>query len=234
MTTASTGRPAVIMIVEGRVPPGGRDALEQFSADAEDYFAEQGSSSARLQWDDADPERFRAVFEYPSEDAFELYDVRTRTDARFMALRSRFVSHLAGAPLVSGWRETARQYCADLVRAYWGLLDAREWTGLRAILADDVVFEWPAFNERVLGADAVIAAGQHTPKEWVVRVGSVLACGEKAASHVTIVLEDGQEIVLSTFWEVRHQRIVRATEFWSAVGRDSRPGWRSAWSMPMG
>lgn len=232
-THIGSARPAVIMIVEGRVPPDGREALEEFYGVAEPYFQDHGTTNVRLQWEDDDPRRFRAIFEYESEESFEEDDVRTRVDPQFMALRSRFLAHLDGIPVVSVWRETAKQYCADLVRAYWGLLDAREWIGLRAILADGVVFEWPAFNERVVGADAVVAAGQHAPQDWVVRVISVLACGEKAASQVSLQLEDGQEIILSTFWEVRHQRIARATEYWSTVGRDPRPGWRRAWSRPM-
>lgn len=229
----SAARPAVIMIVEGRVPPGGRPGLEDFAAVAEEYFADHVAAAGRLQWDDEAPQRFRAVLEYESEEAFEQDDLRTRTDAEFMELRSRFLAQLDGAPVVSVWRETARQFCADLVRAYWTLSEAREWAGLRAILADDVVFEWPAFNERVEGADAVIAASGHAPQGWIARVGGILACGERAASTVTIALEDGQEIALSTFWEVRRQRIVRATEFWSTVGRDPRPGWRTAWSRPI-
>lgn len=232
-TSAGAVRPAVIMMLEGRVSLGGQHALEAFHGDADDYIQAHVARSCHLQWDDADPLRFRATFEYDSEGAFEALDVRSRVDPQFSVLRSRFLAHLERTPVVSIWRETAQQYCGDLVRAYWGLLDAKEWIGLREILADDVVMEWPAFNERVVGADAVVEAGKHAPKDWVVRVECVLACGEKVATEVIIALEDGEEIALATFWDVCRERIQHATEYWSVVGRDPRPGWRRAWSTPI-
>jgi len=226
-------RPAVIMMVEGRVPLGGQEALERFYAEVERYFHDLKSMVMRLQWDSDDPHRFRALFEYETERDFETDDIRSRVDPATMALRSRLESLLEGLPEVSIWRESSRQFSADLVRAYWGLVDAREWEALRAIIADDIVMEWPAFNERIIGADNVIAANAAAPEHWVAKVNWVVASGDHVASSVEVLLGTGMKYVLGTYWTVRHQRILRATEHWCPYGVSEAPAWRRKFAEPM-
>src|SRR5660398_216866 len=109
-TSAGAVRPAVIMMLEGRVSLGGQHALEAFHGDADDYIQAHVARSCHLQRDDAAPPRFRATFEYDSEGAFEALDVRPRVDPQFSVLRSRFRAPLERTPVVSIWRETAQQY----------------------------------------------------------------------------------------------------------------------------
>jgi hypothetical protein len=55
------------------------------------------------------------------------------------------------------------------VRALWNFIEARDWPGARALLADDLIVELPATGERFTSADAfvrrrgsaVLASGPH-------------------------------------------------------------------------
>lgn len=225
--------PAVIMMVEGRVPLGGQAALERVYADAEAHLHERGGTVVRLQWDDEDPHRFRAMLEYETDRDFEAGDIRTRQEPEFVRLRDRLESVVEGLPVVTVWRESSRQLRADLVRAYRGLVDAREWTGLRAILADDVVMEWPAFNERIVGVENVIAANRAAPENWLAQVNWVISSGDQVASSVEVVLGTGTRYVLGTLWTVRRRRIQHATEHWCPYGVSAAPAWRRRFAEPI-
>lgn len=230
MGTATTGtrigHPAVLMIIEGRVPDGGKAALEAFYAGAHALFDSRRSMLMRLQWNSEDGRQFRVVFEYATERDFELEDIRARTDPKVVEYWSRLGNLVERQPAVTIWRETSRQFSEDLVRAYWDLVDAREWDALHAIVAPDVVLEWPASNERLVGADNLVAANRDTPDGWTVTVRSIVAGGEQVASDVEQRLDNGEIFRVVTIWTVRHQRIVSGTEFWTAIGQTHTPPWR--------
>jgi ketosteroid isomerase-like protein len=239
MNTEATGtsgilHPAVIMIIEGRVPPGGREALEAFFAQAPALVAAHRTMLMRLQWNADDDRRFRAVFEYATERDFEPEDFRSGADRDVIDFKSHLDSLVEGQPVVTIWRETSRQLSEDLVRAYWDLVDAREWDALDGILAPDVVMEWPAANERLVGAKNLIAANRDDPDGWTIAVRSIIAAGEHVASDVEQILDDGGSYRVVTLWTVRQRRIVSGTEFRTAVGKATPPPWRQRYSTILG
>ena len=115
---------------------------------------------------------------------------------------------------------------ADVVRAYWDRIEARDWEGARALLADDVVVEWPASKERMVGAANVVAVNAEYPEGWSIRVLRVLADGAEVASEVEVPHGDDLHRAAS-FWTVEEGRIVRGREYWTAVGADPSPAWRA-------
>jgi len=222
--------PAVILIIEGRVPPSGRADLEAFYAETHALVNVHRSMLMRLQWNTDDDRRFRAVFEYATERDFEPEDIRSRTDHDVIDYRSRLDSLVEGQPEITIWRETSRQFSEDLVRAYGDLVDAREWEAVGAVLAPDVVMEWPAANERLVGAGNLTAAHRDDPDDRTITVRSIVAAGEQVASDVEEILDNGESFRVLTFWTVRHHRIVSGTEFRTAVGQTSPPPSRQRYS----
>jgi hypothetical protein len=79
----------------------------------------------------------------------------------------------------------------DTVLALWNLFEARDWPGARALLADDVVVEWPATGERFTSADAFVAVNATYPEGWTIQVQRVVCGGASTA------LSGGADLVIS-------------------------------------
>lgn len=95
--------PAVVLVLEGRVPVGGRAALEEFLAEASRYYEEPGGIRVRLHWDRSDACRFREIIEYESVQGFEADDERTRSDNRMREYLARWRRLLDGDSSVTVW-----------------------------------------------------------------------------------------------------------------------------------
>lgn len=226
--------PAVLLMVDARALPGKKEELLEFLEEGPRHFRGASGMSIRLHWDEQDPCRFRAVFEYATEAEFERHDIRSRVDEGFLDYSSRLTGLLAGPPDVSVWRESSRQIADDLVRAYWGLVDAREWHGLRAILSEDITMEWPAFNERIVGVDNVIAVNVAAPENWVATVLWVVASGSDVSSATEVQLPNGSHWVLTTLWRIEGHRIRHASEYWCpCTASTEAPTWRRPFSEPI-
>jgi ketosteroid isomerase-like protein len=70
-------------------------------------------------------------------------------------------------------RRTASEYVDRLER--------RDWTGLTALLAEDVVYEMPQSRERIRGRPAFLRFNIEYPGDWHLRVRRVVADGRLAA-----------------------------------------------------
>ena len=104
----------------------------------------------------------------------------------------------------------------EIVRAYWELMQARDWAGLRRVLAPDVVVEWTASNEQFVGPDAVIGVNRAYPEGWSVRVP----------------MDDVGVFRVAAFAQVRGGLLVSSVEYWIGVGDDDPPAWRARYSRP--
>ncbi len=93
--------------------------------------------------------------------------------------------------------------------------------------------EWPAFNERIVGAENVIAANMSAPENWVAKVNWVVASGDHAASSVEVLLTTGTRWVLGTYWTIIDRQIVAATEHWCPFGVAEPPAWRRRFAEPI-
>lgn len=97
-------RPAVTLVLEGRVPEGGQRPLEAFLAEAVPYYEAPTGIAVRLEWQREDPTRFRETVDYATEEAFEVDDERTRADPRMRDLLARWRALLREGPTVTTWR----------------------------------------------------------------------------------------------------------------------------------
>ncbi|MFG1736794.1 nuclear transport factor 2 family protein [Micromonospora chalcea] len=120
-----------------------------------------------------------------------------------------------------------------VVRALWDRMQARDWTGVGELLADDVVVEWPASAERIVGRENYVKVNAEYPEGWSIRVLRVVASGDTVVSEVEVPHEGMGVHRVASFWTVRDGRIVDGREYWTALGQDPSPQWRSAWVQPM-
>jgi ketosteroid isomerase-like protein len=114
----------------------------------------------------------------------------------------------------------------DVVRAYWGRIEARDWDAVGALLAEDVEVEWPHTLERFRGRDDVVGVNREYPEGWRIEVLRVLGAGDVVVSEVRVPFQDQAVFLVASFFEVRDGLIRRATEYWVETGHQEPPRWR--------
>lgn len=122
---------------------------------------------------------------------------------------------------------------SEIVRELWERMQARDWAGVGELLADDVVVEWPVSAERIVGRADYVALNAEYPEGWSIRVLRIVADGEEVVSEVEVPHETLGVHRVASFWTVRGGRIVKGREYWTELGSDPSPGWRSAYVQPL-
>jgi hypothetical protein len=87
---------------------------------------------------------------------------------------------------------------------------------VRAIIADDVVYEGPRTRERVRGATNYVRFNvEGFPGDWHLRVVRIVGEGQHAASWIEFTTADGASQPGLCFFELSDDgKIVRITDFW--------------------
>jgi SnoaL-like protein len=75
---------------------------------------------------------------------------------------------------------------AGIARLLWERIQARDWDGARALLADDMVCRWPHSDERFEGADNFIQMNRAYPEGWEITVVDVTAIPGGAVSRIRV------------------------------------------------
>jgi ketosteroid isomerase-like protein len=120
-----------------------------------------------------------------------------------------------------------------VVRELWDRMAARDWDALGALLADDVVVEWPVSAERIVGREHYVRVNAEYPEGWEIRVLRIVADGDEVVSEVEVPHETAGLHRVASFWTVRDGRIARAREYWTQPGTDPSPDWRAAYVQPL-
>lgn len=122
---------------------------------------------------------------------------------------------------------------ATVVHALWDRIEARDWTGVGALLAEDVVVDWPVTGERIKGRDNFVAVNREYPDGWSIKVIDVLAHGARVASEVEVPHVELGVFRVASFWTVRDGLIVAGREYWTDLGGEDAPQWRARFTEPM-
>jgi ketosteroid isomerase-like protein len=103
-------------------------------------------------------------------------------------------------------RRTASEYVDRLER--------RDWTGLTALLAEDVVYEMPQSRERIRGRPAFLRFNIEYPGDWHLRVRRLVADGRLAALWLDVNV--GSERQDACVWlEVSESGLIsRVVDYW--------------------
>jgi ketosteroid isomerase-like protein len=123
--------------------------------------------------------------------------------------------------------ETSTEPAAVVVRRFWALMDAADFAGAGALLADGYVCDWPQSHERICGRANFVAVNEHYPGRWRIAVRRLIAAGEEATSEVLMTNEEGKTAHAVSFFVVRDGRIERETDYWPEPY--AAPAWRLRW-----
>ncbi|MFC9058218.1 nuclear transport factor 2 family protein [Streptomyces sp. NPDC057074] len=120
-----------------------------------------------------------------------------------------------------------------VVREFWARMQARDWVGLGALLADDLVVEWPVSAERIVGRADFVGVNAEYPEGWSIDVLRVVSDGETVVSEVEVPHETMGVHRVVSLWTVRDGRIIAGREYWTEPGSDPSPRWREAFVRPL-
>ncbi|MEV4413450.1 nuclear transport factor 2 family protein [Catellatospora sp. NPDC049609] len=120
-----------------------------------------------------------------------------------------------------------------IVQALWDRMQARDWTGLTELLAEDLVVEWPVSGERIVGRANYVAVNAEYPEGWTIRVLRIVADGATVVSEVEVPHESMGVHRAVSFWTVLDGRIIDGREYWTQPGADPSPQWRAAYVEPI-
>ena len=116
---------------------------------------------------------------------------------------------------------------SEVVRALWNRIQARDWTGVADLVAENAVIEWPVSSERIAGRANYVAVNREYPEGWSINVLRIVAEGDQVVSEVAVPHADLGAFRVVSFWTVDGGLIVRGTEYWTSPGADSIPAWRA-------
>jgi ketosteroid isomerase-like protein len=121
----------------------------------------------------------------------------------------------------------------QVVEALWARIQARDWAGVGELVDVDAVIDWPASGERIIGRDNYVAVNREYPEGWSIRVLRIVADGSEVVSEVEVPHADLGVFRAASFWTVADGHVARGTEYWTTVGGEPSPDWRSAYVAPM-
>ena len=122
---------------------------------------------------------------------------------------------------------------ATVIAELWGRTQARDWDGVGDLVAPDAVIEWPVSAERIVGRANYVAVNREYPEGWEIRVLRIVASGDQVVSEVEVPHADLGVFRVASFFTVTGGQVTRATEYWTSLGADERPPWRTAYVEPM-
>jgi ketosteroid isomerase-like protein len=120
----------------------------------------------------------------------------------------------------------------DVVHELLARIQDRDWPGLRALLADDLVVEWPVTGETFRGADNFVDIQRYYPEGWSIHLLRIVSGGDQVAAEVEVPQEGIGVFRNAMFGTVENGLLVRATEYWTQPGSEPAPDWRSPFRDP--
>jgi ketosteroid isomerase-like protein len=93
-------------------------------------------------------------------------------------------------------------------------LEERDWPGLTALLAEDVVYEMPQTRERIRGRAAFLRFNQEYPGDWHLRVRRVVADGRFAALWLDVRVGAEQQDACVWLELSEDGPIARVVDYW--------------------
>jgi ketosteroid isomerase-like protein len=118
---------------------------------------------------------------------------------------------------------------ADTVRALFERMQARDWSGARAVMADDAVIRYSATGE-VFTGDSFMAMNEAYPEGWTIEIVDIAAAGDRVAAQVRVP-NGGQIDWLSGFYTVVDGRIAEGHEHWVTERAEPAPAWRAPFTV---
>jgi limonene-1,2-epoxide hydrolase len=112
---------------------------------------------------------------------------------------------------------------SEVVAELWRRIQARDWDGMNALLADEVVIEWPNALVRIRGRANVVEFNRTYPEGWSIDVRRVVAEGNTVVSEVRVPHPIVGPHYVVGIYEVDGDRVVSGREYWTEE-RFEQPG----------
>jgi GNAT superfamily N-acetyltransferase len=155
------------------------------------------------------------------QQVLELEALRGSAANRFY-LRHGLVE-VGGDDLHVGYRRAPCASPLDVLRQLWQRIQARDWSGARALLHDDAQVQWWASGEQ-MSADAFIAVNAAYPEGWSIELLQLQALNDGRVMSLVRVPHAGAVFMAHSLASVRHGRIARLHELWATC--EAPPAWR--------
>lgn len=102
-----------------------------------------------------------------------------------------------------------------IVREFWRLMGTNDFHAVRAVLAEDLVVEWPQSKERIRGSENFARMNAEYPATglWRFRINQLVASQDRVVTQVSVT--DGTQVAEPvSFFTVANGKIVRMVEYW--------------------
>lgn len=102
-----------------------------------------------------------------------------------------------------------------VVREFWRLMETNDFHAVKAVLADELVVEWPQSRERLRGPENFARMNAEYPAKgrWRFRINELVAAEGRVVTQVSVT--DGEQTAEPiSFFTVAGDRIVRMVEYW--------------------
>ena len=122
---------------------------------------------------------------------------------------------------------------AEVVAQLWGRVQARDWAGVRELLAEDFLLEWPQELVRLSGGARFVEFNRSYPEGWSIEVLRIVAEGNTVVSEVRVPHPSVGPYFALSFYEVDGERIASCREYWVKEAYEEPVGERGRWFEPM-
>ncbi len=102
-----------------------------------------------------------------------------------------------------------------VVREFWRLMETNDFHGVKRVLAEDLVVDWPQSRERLRGAENFARMNAEYPSHgpWRFRINQLVASPDRVVTQVSVT--DGtQSAEPISFFTVANGKIVHMVEYW--------------------
>jgi ketosteroid isomerase-like protein len=121
----------------------------------------------------------------------------------------------------------------EVVSRFWDRIQARDWEGLGALLAEDFYVEWPDTRLRIRGRENFVEFNRTYPEGWTIEVLGIVAQEETVISEVRVPHSaQGIYYVISIF-TVDDDRLVHGREYWLEEHTEELPPERARFFEPI-
>jgi ketosteroid isomerase-like protein len=102
-----------------------------------------------------------------------------------------------------------------VVLEFWRLMASNDFTSVAAVLAEDLVVEWPQSNERICGPKNFSQVNAEYPASgpWRFTINRIVAGEHEVVTQVHIT-DGAQTAEAISFFTVAAGKIVRIVEYW--------------------
>ena len=121
----------------------------------------------------------------------------------------------------------------EVVAELWRRIQARDWSGVGELLAEDFVLEWPHDLVRLRGRANFVEFNRSYPEGWSIEVLRVVAQGNTVVSEVRVPHPTVGPYYALSFFEVDGGRIVSGREYWVREAYEEPLAERARWFEPM-